>query len=276
MVITLLSVLSCICSAESAESLIKDEEKRSKEELRQIQELIDSDSEFFSTMMLSLNPSVDKNEIKNSMKTDNAYKTYRLNTVYIAEEYRKNGNFASLIDSNYSWTVPLYNENIYIGFKNSGDGWEFGGSGSSLVYTDDEGNKLDIDFSLKGIAEKLRKEKNITDIDQIKYTTADKVNFVYILAGGAEYLIPYTSRPDFTSLENGKIYAAKEAIEIYGADFPVQIVKLFPWEKDPELNGGAYKIVYNYIPIYIAAGAVLLIAAGIVILIVRKKKKIHN
>ena len=94
------------------------------------------------------------------------------------------------------------------------------------------------------------------------------------MAGGTEYLIPYTSRPDFTDLENGKIYTAREALKIYAKDYPVQIVHLMPWEKDPKLNGGAYRIVYNYTPFYIGGAVLLLIAAGIVILIIRKKKNI--
>ena len=274
LIIALISILCCVCSAESAQDLIKREEENSREELRRIQQLIDSNSEFFSSMMLSLNPSVDKNEIISSIKTDNAYKKYRLNTSYIADDYKKNGSFASLIDSNYSWIIPLYKENIYISFGSNGDGWEFGSSGNSPVYTDDDGNKLDLDFSLKGITEKLNKEKNITDIEQIKYVTADKFDFVYVLAGGTEYLIPYTSRPDFTDLENGKIYTAREALKIYAKDYPVQIVHLMPWEKDPKLNGGAYRIVYNYTPFYIGGAVLLLIAAGIVILIIRKKRTI--
>ena len=83
-------------------------------------------------------------------------KKYRLNTSYIADDYKKNGSFASLIDSNYSWIIPLYKENIYISFGSNGDGWEFGSSGNSPVYTDDDGNKLDLDFSLKGITEKIK------------------------------------------------------------------------------------------------------------------------
>ena len=51
-----------ICGAKSAENLIKDEEKNSKAELKQIQELIDYDSEFLTSMMPSLNASVDKNQ----------------------------------------------------------------------------------------------------------------------------------------------------------------------------------------------------------------------
>lgn len=108
LIIALISILCCVCSAESAQDLIKREEENSREELRRIQQLIDSNSEFFSSMMLSLNPSVDKNEIISSIKTDNAYKKYRLNTSYIADDYKKNGSFASLIDSNYSWIIPLY------------------------------------------------------------------------------------------------------------------------------------------------------------------------
>ena len=82
-----------ICGAKSAENLIKDEEKNSKAELKQIQELIDYDSEFLTSMMPSLNASVDKNQIKKSMKTDNAYKQYRLNSVYIYDDYTKKRKF---------------------------------------------------------------------------------------------------------------------------------------------------------------------------------------
>ena len=115
-----------ICGAKSAENLIKDEEKNSKAELKQIQELIDYDSEFLTSMMPSLNASVDKNQIKKSMKTDNAYKQYRLNSVYIYDDYTKNGNFGSMISDGYNWIVPLYDENIYISFSKKSESWQFG------------------------------------------------------------------------------------------------------------------------------------------------------
>ena len=261
-----------ICGAKSAENLIKDEEKNSKAELKQIQELIDYDSEFLTSMMPSLNASVDKNQIKKSMKTDNAYKQYRLNSVYIYDDYTKNGNFGSMISDGYNWIVPLYDENIYISFSKKSESWQFGGAGSSLSFTDDNGNKLDLDFSLKGILKKLKKEKGITNADEIKYVSSDRVNFIYVLTDGTEYLIPYCSRPDFTELENGKIYTAAEALDIYNSDFPVQVVTLLPWEEKPALNGSApVKYIYNYAPVYIGA-AVLLLAAGVTVLIIFKKK----
>ena len=241
-----------ICGAKSAENLIKDEEKNSKAELKQIQELIDYDSEFLTSMMPSLNASVDKNQIKKSMKTDNAYKQYRLNSVYIYDDYTKNGNFGSMISDDYNWIVPLYNENIYISFSKKSGSWQFGGAGSSLSFTDDNGNKLDLDFSLKGILKKLKKEKGITNADEIKYVSSDRVNFIYVLTDGTEYLIPYCSRPDFTELENGKIYTAAEALDIYNSDFPVQVVTLLPWEEKPALNGSApVKYIYNLSLIHI-------------------------
>lgn len=46
---TLIALLICttfLCGAKSAETLIKDEEKNSEAELKQIQELINDDSEF--------------------------------------------------------------------------------------------------------------------------------------------------------------------------------------------------------------------------------------
>lgn len=271
-VTTLIALLICttfLCGAKSAETLIKDEEKNSEAELKQIQELIDNDSEFLTSMMPSLNATVDKNQIR----TENAYKQYRLNSVYIYDDYTKNGNFGSMISDGYNWIVPLYDENIYISFSKKSESWQFGGAGSSLSFTDDDGNKLDLDFSLNGILKKLKKEKGITNADEIKYVSSDRVNFVYILTDGAEYLIPYCSRPDFTELENGKIYTAAEALEIYNSDFPVQVVSLLPWEEKPALNGSMpVKYIYNYTPFYIGA-AVLLLAAGVSVLIIFLKKR---
>lgn len=272
-VTTLIALLICttfLCGAKSAETLIKDEEKNSEAELKQIQELIDNDSEFLTSMMPSLNATVDKNQIR----TENAYKQYGLNSVYIYDDYTKNGNFGSMISDGYNWIVPLYDENIYISFSKKSESWQFGGAGSSLSFTDDDGNKLDLDFSLNGILKKLKKEKGITNADEIKYVSSDRVNFVYILTDGAEYLIPYCSRPDFTELENGKIYTAAESLEIYNSDFPVQVVSLFPWEEKPALNGSMpVKYIYNYTPVYIGAAAVLLLAAGVSVLIIFLKKR---
>lgn len=273
--ILLVIYTTCICSAKSGEDLIKDEEKSSKTELKQIQEVLDYESELFTSMMPSLNASVDINQIKKNMKTDNAYKQYTLKSSYIYEDYIKNGSFGALISDGYSWIVPLYEENIYISFAKKTGNWQFSSAGSSLSFSDDNGNKIDLDFSLKGILKKLKREKGITDADEIKYVSSHRVNFVYILTNGTEYLIPYTSRPDFTNLENGKIYTAASAMEIYNNDFPVQIVTLLPWDEKPALNGsGPIKFVYNYTPFYIGGAVLLLIAAGIVILIIRKKRKI--
>lgn len=39
------------------------------------------------------------------------------------------------------------------------------------------------------------------------------ITYVILVIGNIEYVIPFCSRPDFSNLENGKIYTAEEAIQ---------------------------------------------------------------
>ena len=54
----------------------------------------------------------------------------------------------------------------------------------------------------------------ISQIDGVYIATDFRpLTCVIVVSGGDEYVIPFCSRPDFSHLENGKLYTAKEAID---------------------------------------------------------------
>ena len=216
LVLIVLFAFTMVCSAKSAEDFVKDAEKENKAELKELQKLLDEDSEFLSSMMLSLNSDVDPKEMLKKLKSDNAYKKYQT-TSNAVKYYKDNNNFSSCISDDYYWIVPLSDEGIYISFRNENGKWQWSGSGNSLKYPVDDvnGPKEAVDFSTKGIVNRLTDEFKKKDIDQLCFVSDSSyyIDFIYVSVEGVEYLIPYSHRPDFTGLKNGQLYTAGEALQ---------------------------------------------------------------
>ena len=218
-ILIILFSFTIVCSAKSAEDFVKDAEKENKAELKELQKLLDEDSEFLASMMLSLNSDVDPKEMVKKLKSDNAYKKYMIQHD-IFDYYNETGDFRGVISDQYYWIVPLSDEGIYISFsRNENDNsWQWSGTGNNLKYPIDDINspKESVDFSMKGIVKRLKDEFKKKDIDNIYFLgdSAYWCDFVYLSVEGVEYLIPYSRRPDFTGLKNGQLYTAREAIKI--------------------------------------------------------------
>ena len=216
LILIILFAFTIVCSAKSAEDFVKDAEKENKAELKELQKLLDEDSEFLSSMMVSLNNDVDPKEMLKKLKSDNAYKSYDFNTNIILG-YKETKDFGSMIEDDYHWIVPLSDEGIYISFRNENGKWQWSGSGNSLKYPVDDvnGPKEAVDFSTKGIVNRLKDEFKKKDIDQLCFVSdySYYIDFIYVSVEGVEYLIPYSHRPDFTGLKNGQLYTAGEALQ---------------------------------------------------------------
>ena len=287
LVLIVLFAFTMVCSAKSAEDFVKDAEKENKAELKELQKLLDEDSEFLSSMMLSLNSDVDPKEMLKKLKSDNAYKKYQT-TSNAVKYYKDNNNFSSCISDDYYWIVPLSDEGIYISFRNENGKWQWSGSGNSLKYPVDDvnGPKEAVDFSTKGIVNRLKDEFKKKDIDQLCFVSDSSyyIDFIYISVEGVEYLIPYSHRPDFTGLKNGQLYTAGEALQTLEANMGGPVNGSAP--PYPGSGGGlgketdsaattevAEQASFAWI-YYAAAGAIVLIGlAALAVVIIKKRHR---
>ena len=97
----------------------------------------------------------------------------------------------------------------------------------------------------------------ISYIDSPMYTST---TFMYIRSGEQEFLIPYGPRPDFTGLENGKLYPIEDAADILEATSPQQVYS----SDDESIYGGGGASPES--PVSLADGnSTLLIAGGIIL-----------
>ncbi len=285
-ILIILFSFTIVCSAKSAEDFVKDAEKENKAELKELQKLLDEDSEFLSSMMVSLNSDVDPKEMLKKLKSDNAYKSYLFNDNIILG-YKETKDFGSMIEDDYYWIVPLSDEGIYISFRNENGKWQWSGSGNSLKYPVDDvdGPKEAVDFSTKGIVNRLKDEFKKKDIDDIRFVS-DSIffcDFIYISVENVEYVIPYSHRPDFTGLENGKLYKVQEALDIleanlgtgpsgYGGPYPGTVGGGFGKETDSAANTevaeqASFTWLYFAIP-----GAIILIGLAVTAAVIIKKR----
>ena len=286
LILIILFAFTIVCSAKSAEDFVKDAEKENKAELKELQKLLDEDSEFLSSMMVSLNSDVDPKEMLKKLKSDNAYKKYQT-TSNAVKYYKDNNNFSSCISDDYYWIVPLSDEGIYISFRNENGKWQWSGSGNSLKYPVDDvnGPKEAVDFSTKGIVKRLNDEFKKKDIDDIRFVKNSTFfcDFIYISVENVEYVIPYSHRPDFTGLKNGKLYKVQEALDIleanlgtgpsgYGGPYPGTVGGGFGKETDSAANTevaeqASFTWLYFAVP-----GAIVLIGLAVTAAVIIKKR----
>lgn len=152
------------------------------------------------------------------------YCRYKFTENEIISSYRKHGDLASFISENYQLCVLMPNGEEIILDKSKGE-WKF--IGASVPVSAE--SSID-GFSMAAVSDtllKTYKSKLPTNaaavVSDLKIVRSHMYNitFAYFTDGGQEYVIPYSDRPDFTGLEDGKVYPASEAIDVLERNYGV-------------------------------------------------------
>lgn len=135
---------------------------------------------------------------------------YKLYSLYADELITADANgkkLSTYLPDTYDWIVEKSGSFVKVVFK---DGeWEAVGY-TTYPEASKQTDIIDIaDFEQK--LSTLQSENAGENVDVVFFKVAQyKTSFAYISAGENEYLIPYGSRPDFTGMENGKLYTLAE------------------------------------------------------------------
>jgi len=164
--------------------------------------------------------------VSSPLNLEGAYKVYGLLNPDIVDTYKKQASIRDVISDEYKWQVPTENFDLVTVRKaQTANTWELVG----VVFndeTDSMRSKVVNKSSLHtAISSRVKEISNLQYIDCPMYFTT----FAYLESGGQEYLIPYSTRPDLTGLENGKMYTASDTVAILYTNFG---------ERVPDYNGG--------------------------------------
>lgn len=161
------------------------------------------------------NNSVSINSTGDASNTlSDSYKLFETNGGRFAAEILDGKSVSELISTEYSWIV-LGDGDTAIKVIDDNDEWRVSGQSTPTEVTlaSSNINSDAVNSILEGVTE------NITDLRCIS-SAAYYCNFVYINTESNEYLIPFSSRPDFTGLENGSLYTAYDAAVILNQNMP--------------------------------------------------------
>ena len=148
-------------------------------------------------------------------------KIYNLTTPCFAYNYLSGEGFNSLGADDYKWL--LYDaQKREMSVIKKGDKWTLIGISTLSGLTKETGYiDLSIIDNINNNPELIGVEK-LTDVT-VKCYDAPFYNlkFIYLKTIYDEYIVPFSSRPDFTGLVNGEIYKLNDAAEILNVNFPV-------------------------------------------------------
>lgn len=148
-----------------------------------------------------------------SSKNIGEYKEYRALGADFLERLANGTSVKELISDECTWIIPSGKYTAEVSLNNEGEwhtdriGWfseELIESGAIL----DDCVRFDqVDLAIKRIG------SNIEDVICVNMPT--KYSKFVCLVSDTTYVIPFSPRPDFTGLENGKLYTASEANKIW-------------------------------------------------------------
>lgn len=273
------------CFAKTPNQLAKEYSEKYKDELSEINTLIDGKTDMYSQSLASLESYI-KGEVCDpvpfAVNPDTAYPFYscELNDVTSADD------FSSYITRSPLCYWIIENEHGSQTFrKEKGKFIESGSGGGIEPYVDRKGNKIDITFSINGIADYV--SKNFEDVDDYKLFTlsgvSDTLRLIYVKSDGAEYLIPFYRALDWVEFDAGKIYTVQEMLELVkpiAYDVPDDGENGFLLKNDTDNTssggGGTTEVKPKDEAPYIIASAavsVSILLTAILIMIIKRKKQ---
>lgn len=215
-------------------------------QLQQSQELL-FDQEEYQQVMVNIKNSVllsSSDETKQgnrfslsetaSSQQRNAYKVYSLVREDLLASVASGIAISDLISDNYEWLVTDEDENI-VYVKKVDNEWvpymissPTASTIASEVVQCSTIAEHATNISIKRTAMSSQIEGLNTISAQCFYSKVYRTYFVYIADGVTDYLVPFSSRPDFTKLENGELYSLQEVCKILsksGFDEEISVTK---------------------------------------------------
>lgn len=141
-----------------------------------------------------------------------AYKVYTSNASWFFEKLSEGVSVSELVDDEYHWLLPRNNSVAYVR-KGEDNKWE--AVGSATAPTDDDTIKSNIVRfdEVNAAINSLEEQSEAKDIRCVNLPEYHSY-FVFVTLSDAIYVVPYSTRPDFTGLENGALYTSDEAMAI--------------------------------------------------------------
>ncbi len=207
--IVIMIVLSIFCLSCSGISVFANDDTDYREleslfngeECDLINDIIDNSSLFEGGIAANTNTYSINNSSDNTV-----YKQYSLYADELITADANGEKLSNYLSDTYCWIVEKSGCFVKVVFK---DGqWEAIGY---ATYTQDSDTDIIDTSEFEQKLSILQSKNEGVDIDTAFFNIAAyKTSFAYISAGENEYLIPYGSRPDFTGMENGKVYTVAQ------------------------------------------------------------------
>ena len=131
-----------------------------------------------------------------------AYKVHTSYATRLFEKLSEGKSVSELVDDEYYWLIPGNNSFAYVE-KREEDRWETTGSAFAPADADDT-----VNTAIESLD--LTDQSEIVDIRCV-YMPEYHSYFVFVTLSDKTYVIPYSTRPDFSGLENGALYSSAEA-----------------------------------------------------------------
>ena len=144
---------------------------------------------------------------------DAAYKAYKLPHLFISA-YKESGSFGSIAGDDYQWRIPFENSAGTSGYAILGE------KEGKLAYLGKAiGATCKNEYISEEIIRNAVKETDLIEKPLVKLTFLQSfmynTTFVLLSDGDNEFVIPFAVRPEWSPVENGKIYTAKDLIAKY-------------------------------------------------------------
>ena len=196
-----------------------------------IQQLFDTEPEFFIERIRELDPSADAETVKSKLVADgNAYTVQAaggINLIYRTPEEELSG---AMINNEHTWAVYLRDFGVTFSFGKNADGMVFlnAGINRDKTYKDAVGGSAKQDLSRENAKERLKAEKGDGSelLDLKVLGLGNKGTLEYVKTENNEYIIPYLSRPDFSEFKNGAIYDRHETVELLKKEYPPEYFEI--------------------------------------------------
>ena len=191
------------------------------------------------------------------------YKVYTLSQDLLSG-LKGDGRISDLISEEYVWDVP--SSTGWVSRLSMVDGaWKVIGATTPSDANTAVSNIVDVkavNAALTTLADAGNSGFRLQCFRAPRYATT----FVLIESGDGEYLVPFGARPDFTGLENGKLYSRREVWQALELNFGTVA--------DGNLNGGgiAAERTVHVFPI-VLCGACVVIAGVIGIVLFRRRRQ---
>lgn len=144
---------------------------------------------------------------------DATYKAYKLPHLFITA-YKKCGSFLSIVEDDYQWKVPFENSVGTTGYAvlSERDG-KLAYLGKSI------GDTCKNEYISEDMIRTAIKDSDLIDkpLTKLTYLQSFMYNTTFVLLADKEneYIIPFAIRPEWSPVENGKLYTAEDLIAIY-------------------------------------------------------------